>query len=105
MTTVDGYRIISSMQEKRSESREIACRVANWLSDHGLTQIFGGNVYETEKNGKKYKGVDFCIPRRLDGTIRVYNKGFIFLNSTLHSPQTFKSEEELMEFLNEEFTS
>lgn len=61
--------------------RAIAEKIADLISDKGLTQPFGGEVYHGNSEGRTYHGVTFAIPRLLDGEVRVYGPNFILIRS------------------------
>jgi hypothetical protein len=95
---------------KVSESQQIAERIAEFIIENGICNPYGGSVSEENKNGKKYKSVAFSQPSNLDGEVRVYNKGFIYIGYQTrygglphHGNHTFKNEQDTLAFLKAAF--
>lgn len=83
--------------------RAIAEKIADLISDKGLTQPFGGEVYHGNSNGRTYHGVTFAIPRLLDGEVRVYGPEFIMIRSRGPAEMplvVFDSVDNALEFLD-----
>lgn len=60
-------------EKKPSERQQIAHRIAQFLLDHNLCEVFGGDVV----HHGRYYSVTFSIRRTLDGEVRVYSPNFI----------------------------
>lgn len=62
-----------------SSRSEAAAKVADFVSEHSLDRVFGGDAGYGD--GKKYRTVLFDIPRLLDGEVRIYNTKFVLVLS------------------------
>jgi hypothetical protein len=62
-----------------SARSEAAARFVEFVTQHGLDRVFGGDNGYGE--GKKYRSILFDRPALLDGSIRVYNPKFILIDS------------------------
>ena len=63
------------MSEHVSERRAIAERIADFVCDNELAQIFGGDV-----NGSgRFYSIGLSVARYLDGEVRVYSPRFILV--------------------------
>jgi len=80
----------------------LAGRIADFVDEHGLAQVFGGRQ-DLRKSGRYYS-VMLSIARYLDGFIRVYGPKFILIQ--LQGPAVggrwegvYESEENALTFL------
>lgn len=62
-----------------SERSELAQKIANFICENNLAQVFGGDVQKS-LNGRGYT-VAFSLPRTLDGCVTVYNINYILVQS------------------------
>ena len=89
-----------------SKRHDAAQRIADYISDARLTNPFGGNVYKTTRNKRPIYGVDFAIPRALDGRVEIWGLTFIRIvtRGPASRPATVcKSVDDAIEFLRDEF--
>jgi hypothetical protein len=86
-----------------SPRQELAERIANFICVSNLTLPYGGCVV---KEGKYYS-VLFCMPRDLDGEVRVYGPKFIQIRYTTRfgslphvDNRVFETEQKAINFLD-----
>jgi hypothetical protein len=85
-----------------SARSELAERIAAFVCEHSICQVYGGDV---ERCGRYYSiGISQC--RNLDGEIRVYGPKFIqvafecrYHNLPQHDSRVFTSEADALKFL------
>jgi hypothetical protein len=56
-----------------SARAEVAQRVADFITENNLAQVYGGDVVQ----GKRYRSVGLSLARYLDGEVRIYGPAFI----------------------------
>jgi len=60
-----------------SARSDTAQRIADFINDNDLAQVFGGEV--SQSGDKRYYSILCSLPRILDGFIRVYSEKFILI--------------------------
>lgn len=60
-----------------SERQQVAQRIATFICENNLAQVFGGDVQQSAD--KRYYGVGLSIARLLDGEVRVYSPSYIYV--------------------------
>jgi len=81
----------------------LAERIAAFVRDNDLAQVFGGESdLDKNKDGRRYRSVDFSLARTLDGTVRIYSPRFIqILSAGPHGTgsEVFTSEADALAFM------
>lgn len=83
-----------------SERKELAQKIANFIIENNLAQVFGGEVGKSLN--KKGYSVSFSLPRTLDGCVTVFNLNYILVQSEGPSGdgnQLFDSLENVLNYL------
>ena len=62
-----------------SERRDIAQRIAKFIVEHNLAQVFGGEVSQDPSRRSYNVGMSIC--RILDGHVKVFGPKFILVTS------------------------
>lgn len=60
-----------------SKREEIINQIADFISENGLAEVYAGDVGISDD--KKYRWVNFCKARTLDGEVRVYGPKWILV--------------------------
>lgn len=60
-----------------SARQQLAQRFADFILTNNLANPFGGDV--SQSGDRRYYGVDFSVPRLLDGEVRVYSERFVLV--------------------------
>ena len=86
-----------------SARAEVAERIADFINEKHLAQVFGGEV--SQSGDKRYYSILCSLPRTLDGFIRVYSPKFILIQ--LQGPladgehsAVYESEQDAISFLH-----
>jgi hypothetical protein len=85
---------------------DVAQRIADFIDEHGLARVFGGEV--AQSGDKKYYSIGFSLPATLDGTVRVYSPKFIlveFAGRHGNGRSVFDSPENVLAYLMARFVS
>jgi len=94
-------------KDRHSERAELAQRIASFICNSDLAQVFGGDAAKVNPAGKRpYYSVGFSKRCNLDGTVAVYGPRFIRIDWETrfhHLPRrgglVFESETDALKFL------
>lgn len=89
-------------RQKRSERAALQDRIAEFLQEHKLDQVYGVIRGRQGRGRGSYRSLTFCLARAVDGEIRIFGPRFILVRSN-RCEQVCRSEAEVLQHLRTEY--